>query len=346
MEKIQMTTIKDISMKCGVSVSTVSKVLNGYREIGEETTKRVQQAVEELGYVPNAYARQLKMKKSYHIGVLFSTLSDYGFRNEYFAHILASFREEAAKAGYDITFIEHNIGKRTMSYLEHCKYRNFDGLCIVCAEFTDPEVIEVAGSDFPVVTIDHSFNDSITVLSDNTEGMRLLLEYIISRGHKKIAYIHGNKSSVTHNRLVSFHQALKEHGLTLPDGYLLEGEYRGAERAEELTQVLLNLPEPPTCILAPDDYAALGVIKAVKKIGLRMPEDISVAGYDGISVSQALEPKLTTVKQDTDRIGKTAAKQLVRLIENPMSVPLGNIVLPVSLVKGESVTEAAMNSGR
>ena len=333
-----MATIRDISLKCNVSVSTVSKVLNGYREIGEETTKAVLKAAEELGYVPNSYARQLKLKKSYNIGVLFDTLSIYGLKNEYFAHILASLRENASKRGYDITFIENNVGNRKMTYLEHCKYRNFDGICIVCADFTNPEVLDVVNSEFPVVTIDHAFNEAITIVSDNSNGMRELMEYIVSMGHKKIAYIHGNKSSVTHNRLVSFNQVLSEHNIHVPDYYFIEGEYRVAESAEECTYRLLNLNDRPTCIVASDDYAALGVIKAIKRMGLQFPDDVSVAGYDGISVSQALEPNLTTVKQDTDKIGEEAAKKLISLMESPMTTPLTHVVLKAQLIIGDSVS--------
>lgn len=332
-----MATIRDISLKCNVSVSTVSKVLNGYREIGEETTKAVLKAADELGYVPNSYARQLKLKKSYNIGVLFDTLSSYGLKNEYFAHILAALRENASMRGYDITFIENNIGNRKMTYLDHCKYRNFDGICIVCADFTNREVLDVVNSDFPVVTIDHTFNEAISIISDNTSGMRDLTEYIVSQGHKKIAYIHGNKSSVTHNRMVAFNRVLSEHNIIVPEYYFCEGEYRVAESAEEFTYHLLDLSDRPTCIVAPDDYAALGVIKAIKKRGLQFPEEISVAGYDGISVSQVLEPKLTTVKQDTDKLGAEAAKKLIGLMESPMTTPLSHVILPSELLIGDSV---------
>lgn len=334
-----MATIRDISQKCKVSISTVSKVLNGYSEIGPETTKAVLAAAQELGYVPNSYARQLKLKKSFNIGVLFDTLSAYGLKNEYFAHILASLRMYASNQGYDITFIENNVGNRRMTYLDHCKYRNFDGICIVCAEFTNPEVLEVVNSGFPVVSIDHAFNEAITIVSDNQNGMRDLMEYIISKGHKKIAYIHGTQSSVTHNRLVSFHQVLAEHNIQIPREFYIEGEYRDSDKAEECTYQLLKLENRPTCIVASDDYAALGVIKAIQKMGLRYPEDVSVAGYDGISVSQALEPKLTTVKQDTDKIGEEAAKNLISLMESPMTTALSHIVLRCQLIVGESVVQ-------
>jgi len=338
-----MATIKELSIRCGVSISTVSKALNGYKDISESTREQILKAATEIGYFPDANARALKMKKTYNIGVLFSTLSNFGLRNEYFAHILASFKDKAAKRGYDITFIEHNIGNRKMTFLEHCRYRNFDGVFIACAEFGDSEVIEMVNSDFPVVTIDHSFNDAISVLSDNIEGMKQLTQYIIDQGHRRIAYIHGTKSSVTHNRIVSFNNTLRENNITIPEEYFVEGIYRDAENTERIALKLLELPVPPTCIIAPDDYAALGVMNAARKLSLDIPRDLSIAGYDGISVSQALEPKLTTIKQDTDKIGAEAAKQLINLIESPMVTSLDNIYLKVQLVKGGSVRNIKVN---
>lgn len=332
-----MATIRDLSLKCGVSVSTISKALNGYKDISEATRERILRAASEAGYFPDANARALKLKKTYNIGVLFSTMKNYGLKNEYFAHILSVFKEGAAKHGYDITFIEHNIGNRKMTYLEHCRYRNFDGIFIACAGFDDPEVLEIVHSDFPVVAVDYAYEDAISILSDNTEGMRELTQYIVNQGHKKIAYIYGSKSAVTHNRMVSFHKTLKENGINVPNEYLVEGIYRDLDTSEALAHQLLTLPDPPTCIIAPDDYAALGVINTIHRLGLKVPEDVSVAGFDGITVSNNLEPKLTTVKQDTNKIGNEAAKQLISLIENPMGTPLDNIYLKTQLVQGGSV---------
>lgn len=171
------------------------------------------------------------------------------------------------------------------------------------------------------------------------EGMRELTQYIVDMGHKKIAFIHGTNSSVTHNRLVSFYQVLRENNISIPKEYVMEGIYRDAETAMMMTQKLLELSQRPTCIIAPDDYSALGVMNAIRKNQLRVPEDILVAGFDGISLAQALEPKLTTVRQNTDKIGSEAAKQLINLIENPMSTLIRNLFLEVELVKGGSVAD-------
>lgn len=333
-----MATIKDLSLKCGVSVSTVSKALNGYQDISEETRAKVLHYASEMGYFPDANARALKMKKTCNIGVLYMDSSNQSLRNEYFAHILASFKEKVAKRGYDITFIEHNIGNRKMSYLEHCKHRNFDGICIVCvAEFNEPEILELTNSDIPIVAIDHIFNGAISILSDNINGMKELVQYIIDQGHKDIAYIHGTRSSVTHNRLVGFHNIMRENGLTVNADYILEGEYRSVEVTEKLTEKLLSLPKRPTCIIAPDDCSALGVLNVAGRKGLKVPEDLSVTGFDGIPFTKVLEPKLTTVRQDVDKIGAEAAKQLINLIESPMTTSLESICLRTQLIKGGTV---------
>lgn len=333
-----MATIKDLSLLCGVSVSTVSKALNGYQDISEETRALVLQRASEIGYFPDANARALKMKKTCNIGVLYMDTSNQSLRNEYFAHILASFKEKVAKQGYDITFIEHNIGNKKMSYLEHCRYRNFDGICIACvAEFNEPEVVELINSDIPVVTIDHSFNGAISIVSDNYDGMRQMVQYIIEQGHKKIAFIHGTRSSVTHNRLVGFNTVMRENNIEVNSEYILEGEYRSVAVTEKLTEQLLDLPDRPTCIIAPDDYSALGVLNVANRRGLKVPDDISVAGYDGIPYTSVLEPNLTTVKQDVDKIGSEAAKRLISLIESPMTTSLERISLKSQLIKGGSV---------
>ena len=153
-----MVTIKDISKECGVSPSTVSKVLNGYTDISAETVKLVQGAAARLGYTPNAAARQLKTNRSHNIGVLFVDEMQSGLRHEYFSAVLNSLKDEAERSGYDITFISQNLGGRPMSYLAHCRYRKCDGVIIACVDFTDASVNELIRSEIPVVTVDYLFD--------------------------------------------------------------------------------------------------------------------------------------------------------------------------------------------
>ena len=142
---------------------------------------------------------------------------------------------------------------------------------------------------------------------------------------------------MTRNRLVSFYRTLQELGLESPEEYIREIPYRDADRAARETAELLDLKEPPTCILYPDDYAALGGINEIRSRGLRIPEDISIAGYDGLLFARILEPKLTTLCQDTKKIGKTAADRLIDLVEKPKTTLIERYVIEGTLFKGASV---------
>lgn len=333
-----MASLKDISKVCGVSVATVSKALNNQSDVSPQTREHIKQVAKEMGYSPNLSARALKTNRTYSIGVLFVDESMSGLTHDYFSGVLDSFKRTAEKFGYDITFInscKERAGR--MSYLEHSRYRGFDGVMLACIDFDDPEIVELMQSDIPAVTIDYLFNNRISVISDNITGMRELLEYIYGRGHRKVAYIHGADSAVTKNRLSSFYRTAELLGLTVPDEYVCEAAYRDTAKTFTATCRLLDLPDPPTCIIFPDDFAAFGGINAIRERGLRIPEDISVAGYDGIASARRLEPQLTTVRQDVEQIGCVAARKLVRLIESPKTTVVEQIIIPGTVLEGRSV---------
>ena len=212
-------------------------------------------------------------------------------------------------------------------------------MVLACIDFADPEVIELVQSSIPVVTIDYLFNNRIAIMSDNVTGMKELLEYIYSRGHRKIAYIHGAMSAVTSGRLSSFYRTAERLGLQIPDEYIREAAYRDTATTYRMTNELLDLPDPPTCIIYPDDFASFGGINAIRERGLRIPEDISVAGYDGIQFARQLEPKLTTVQQDTEQIGCLAARELISLIERPKTTIIEQVIVPGKVVEGKSVAQ-------
>ena len=213
-----MVSLKDIAQRCGVSTATVSKALHDQKDIGAETKNRIKKIAKEMGYLPNAAARVLKTNESNNIGVLYFDEAAMGLTHEYFAGVLNGIKAQAEMLGYDITFINTSPVGKKLSYLEHCKYRNFDGVVIVCARFQDNEVQELMSSDIPVVTIDYVHYSCSAVSSNNVKCMGELLDYIISMGHKKIAYIHGQDfSSVTRDRLAAYYRALEKHGIDIPE---------------------------------------------------------------------------------------------------------------------------------
>ena len=225
-----------------------------------------------------------------------------------------------------------------MSYYEHCRYRNFEGVAIVCADFNDPDVMELMNSDLPVVTIDYVHHNCTAVSSNNIQGMEDLVRYIYGQGHRKIAYIHGQHgSTVTKDRLASFYRTMDELGLEVPDSYIRMANYLETKEAAKQTKELLNLQDPPTCIIYPDDTSLIGGRNVIIEMGLKIPKDISVAGYDGTRMSQLLHPKLTTIHQNTDLIGTEAAIRLIGTIEKPRTTLVERVVIEGSLVPGQSV---------
>ena len=332
-----MVSVKDIAAACNVSVATVSKALNDYSDISEKTRNMIKAKAAEMGYLPNMAALALKTSRTYNLGILFVDGANSGLTHEFFAGVLQGIKAQAETCGYCITFITNRLGEKEVTYREYCRNRQFDGVIIACTDYQDPQVVELVNSDIPLVTIDHVFHNTMSVMSDNVKGIRDLMEYLYSMGHRKIAYIHGDDSSVTQDRLTSFYQCAEKFGLTIPHEYTMECEYRDTETAAECTAKLLDLKDRPTCILYPDDYAAIGGINLIKSRGLNIPDDISVVGYDGITYSAIHEPPITTLKQESDTMGREAVLHLIDLIERPKTTLKEKFVVEGSVSIGRSV---------
>ena len=220
-----MVSMKDIAAACEVSVATVSKALNNHSDISDETKAVIKQKAREMGYHPNFSARALKTNKSYNIGVLYKDDAGSGLTHDYFAQVLENFKVTAENNGYDITFLNNSrLRKDRMSYLEHSIYRGMDGVMIAIVDYKNPEVIELLQSELPVVTIDYVYNGRISIMSDNVEGIQALLQYAYDRGHRKIAYIHGQESTVTANRISTFYRFMEEKGIEVPEEYVREAK--------------------------------------------------------------------------------------------------------------------------
>ena len=167
-----------------------------------------------------------------------------------------------------------------------------------------------------------------------------MVEYIVGCGHKKIAYINGGDrevSSVTRNRIGSFYRTMTDLGLTIPEEYIVDADYRNPGKCYEASMKLLGMTDRPTCIMCPDDLSAIGCINAVNEKGLKVAKDISVAGYDGIDIARYLEPKICTIEQDTASIGRKAAEKLIGMIEHPKTTLIERIVVEGKLLPGNSI---------
>ena len=327
-------TIRDLAQHLGISMAAVSKALNGYSDVSESTRRAVIKAARELNYTPNIHARTLKSKRSYNLGVLFSDDSQSGLTHPFFSVVLESFKKEAEQRGYDITFISHRIGLGRITYLDHCRSRELDGVCIANTDFSADEIQMLIRSELPLVTIDNPFPDRGCVLADNEGGMTQLVDYVIDRGHRRIGYIHGPASAVTNLRIRTFQETAKRRGVEVPDEYLAQCAYNDPQSCYEAMARMLRQQEHPTCILVSDDFSAAGAFSAVRAAGLRVPGQLSVAGYDGIGYLSNYYPRLTTVDQDAEAMGESAARMLISMIDG---APPENLTVPSRLIPGETV---------
>ena len=336
---VAMTTLKEIAARCGCSVATVSKALNGMPDIGAETAQKIRDIAAEMGYVPNAAARTLKTNRSHTIGIMLFLRGESVWLHDHFARVAAGIHEELEAAGYDATPVTCTNEHLTGHYLEYCRHRGYDGVIVMSGTFQEEGMQELIDSTIPLVTIDYAFPHHSAIFNDHAQGMRDLVRHIYQKGHRKIAYIYGMEGSVASTRLAGFQRACSELGIDVPDEYIHPATYRDLETSAQATRKLMALAIPPTCILYPDDYAYVGGMNALMDMGLRIPQDISVAGYDGIPLAQLLRPKLTTVLQDGQEQGRSAGRELLRTIRSPHGFVPQHIVLPCTLLPGDSVAD-------
>lgn len=330
-------TLKDIARECNISYSAVSKALNGSTEIGKDTIKLVTETAEKMGYHPNAAAQKLRTNKSCDIGVIFEDKTGSGLQHQYFAKIFDSLNVTANEAGYDITFL-NNENKSRRNYYAQAQYRGCDGVVVISTDFSRKDIQELLNGDIPVCTLDFvADKPHPSVLSDNAAGFAALTEYIIAQGHKNIAFIHGEMSGVTKDRIHAFKDTLKRHDINLPETHLVQASYHDPVSSAKATEYLLGLKNAPSCILYPDDFACLGGIQILKEHHREPGKDISIAGYDGILLASLLSPPLTTYEQDGKELGRQLALHLINQIEHPQIPSLSSVLVTGKLIKGNSV---------
>ena len=327
-----MVRLKDIAEVCGVSIATVSRALNGLTSDSKERTAFIRQTARDMGYYPNAAAKTLKTCRSNNIGILYEDQMNH----EYFSSLIDDLRCEADKNGYDLTFLGRG-GLAENSYYEHARQRNLDGVIVVQADYESAGIIRLATSSIPTVIIDHPYEGCDCVISDNRASMDQIVRHVFERGHRKIAFIQGEKGAVSRERLAGFYKICAELGIRVPVEYVREGHFHNPSDCYLVVKALLDLNDPPTCVLCPDDYSCLGALWQLESQGIRVPQDISLTGYDGIRISHMLQPHLTTYRQDTARIAREVFGLMIDAIEDPENHLPKHITVPGVLVEGETV---------
>lgn len=321
-----------IAERCGLSNAAVSRALNHQPGISEARAEWVRKVAEEMGYYPNTAARTLKTNRSNIIGVIYRNQ----LVHEFFATILDGIHEEVERCGYELIFLNSSP---TVSYYEHARHRQCAGVVVAQSLFNLESVMTLIGSGIPTVFVEDVYPGSTTVVNDNVAAMREVVHYLAEMGHERIALIHGEMGQVTSERLTGFKRGMSDCGLALPEEYVRPARFREPEYSAHQTAALLDLPQPPTCILYPDDISYLGGMVEIERRGLRIPEDVSCFGFDGMSISRLIRPRLSTYHQDAMAMGRAAARQVIAAIEDPRMEEPRTITVPGRILEGETVKD-------
>ncbi|GAA0287234.1 LacI family transcriptional regulator [Gracilibacillus halotolerans] len=334
-----MVTIYDVAKKTGYSITTVSRALNNYSDVSEKTKKVIVKTAEEMGYFPNSFARSLTMKKSFTLGVIFVEDLGVGMKHPFFSAVIEDFKRRVEKFGYDLIFINRYIGNEKKSYIDHAYYRGVDGIIVVCSNYDDPEVVKLIESPLPSVVLNVHTDKTNVVYSNNGHACELVMDHLFSLGHTKIAHIAGASDTFTgKERVNGYKLALDKYDIPFKDTYIVDGGYFSYEGGYEAMNRLLALDEVPTAVFASGDIMAMGAIKAIKDAGLTVPDDVSIVGFDDIELAKHITPSLTTIRQNTELIGKKAADLLINQINNK-DEDYSAVMLPVELIVRESTQD-------
>jgi LacI family transcriptional regulator len=334
-----MITIYDIAEKVGCASSTVSKALNNSKEVSVKLKTEILTIAKEMGYVPNSSARSLATKNSWSIGILFSEDLNIGLEHHFFSGVLQSFKDYVEDLGYEVAFVSKKIGAQSLTYLEWCKYKNTDGVLIVTVDVNDENLTELTQSGIPIVSVDNGLLNIPTIISDNLQGTRMAVEYLMLKGAKRIAHIAGPaRSFAAVERLEAYKTILEKHDVEIKEKLIVEAynyDYLSGKKA--LEELLEQNDEIPDAIYAASDDIALGAIIALREHGYKVPEDVSVVGFDNIELTRYTSPSLTTVSQQRKKIGIEAAKYLIAIINKEASVDANDIKrVPVEFIVRES----------
>ncbi|WP_373777098.1 substrate-binding domain-containing protein [Glaesserella sp.] len=328
-----MATMKDIARIAGVSLSTVSHVVNGSRFVSEEITLRVNKVIKELNYTPSFVARSLKMKETSTIGMLVTTSS-----NPFFSEVVRHVERYCEKHQYHLILVNTEGNNQTLAqHVERLLRKQVDGLLLMCAEPQQDEPYIMNNLRLPMVVIDWWQQPlKADIIHENSElGGYLATKALIDAGYREIAVITGELTKpLAEKRLNGYKRSLSENNLQIRSEWIIESRfhYEGGLTAMEK---LLALPHRPKAVFAMSDSIAIGAYQAIWRAGLRIPQDIAVIGYDNIELSQYLSPPLSTIHQPKARLAKHAVERLISRIRHPEQA-VETIQLTPELIQRES----------
>jgi LacI family transcriptional regulator len=322
-----MITISEVARAAGVSIATVSHVVNGTRDVASETAQLVNEAIARIGYQPMDQARALELQSTRTVGLAISTLS-----NPFFADITGAVEAECARLGL-MVFLADTLDdpEKELAVIQVLHQRRVDGIIFA----PSPEPIQaldyLLNSGLPCVLLDRMADrrfDQVGV--DNVNAMDVLVEHVLQNGHRDIAFIPGQPGfATTIERTAGFQAALEARGIEVPAAWIATG-CRSTTEAGEAARRLLTGAQRPSAIVTGNNLTTIGVMRAVRELGLAVPDDVSLVGFDDFEWADLFEPRLTLLEQPCAELGRQAAALLIERIAKPTD-PRRSVRLPTTL---------------
>ena len=307
-----MANIKDVAKRANVSITTVSHIINKTRYVSDELTERVNKAMKELDYQPNSLARGLRSGKTKIIGLVIPDIS-----NQFFAEISRKIEDRGFEIGYSVILCNTDDDpNKEKIYIDVLTGKKVEGIIFISTIVESNNLERIVESNIPIVVVDRDIKDidSDFILVDNSIGGYKATKYLLELGHRRIACIAGpSPINPSAQRVGGYKKALEEAKIPFDPNLIVDGDFR-YESGNKAMRQLLALPEPPTAVFACNDLMALGAFQAINDSGLKIPDDISVIGFDNVPFSQAVYPTLTTMGQPINEMADTIVSMLIERI--------------------------------
>lgn len=333
MEGVTMAiSIKEVAKLAGVSVATVSRVINKNVYVKAETTRKVLEAIEKTGYKPNAIARSLKVKNTKSIGIIIPDISSH-----FFPDVVRGIEDVANEYNYNVILCNTDLNReKEKKYLDILVEKQVDGIVYMSNTITDELAGKIAGVGTEIVLISTDYRDLASITIDNVKAAAEAVKYIISKGYRDIAFIGGQMTDPNAGlpRFNGYVKALSEAGININKDFILEGDYR-YESGYKGGKKLLSLDNKPQAVFASSDEMAIGVIKAALEYGYSIPDELAVVGFDNIDISKMVYPSLTTISQPLYEMGCEGMKLLAKKL-NKEEIEKYKVVLEHKLIIRES----------
>lgn len=321
-----MTTIKDVAKRAGVSITSASYALNRTGTISEATRKRILDAAEELNYHPNAFARNLKNRKTLTIGVFISR-----FGGAFYEEILEGIHNVILETDYELI-----VSPECRAVRRILAHRQVDGVIVFDSKINSDMLVRLASKKYPIVILDRYLKaDSIfPLLLENQQGARDVFSHLYNQGARQISFLSGAEDSFDNmERMKAFLVEAENNNLVVP---VYHGNFTEAS-GYDVAKTIFQAGELPEAMFCANDQMAIGFIRALKENGIRVPEDIAVVGFDDIQIARYMQPSLSTVGASRTGWGALAATQLIEFLES--ETPFHASRIPVKLIQRESSTK-------